>query len=407
MVLTLLVDLDDTLLGNSMETFIPAYLKSLSCHLSDFIPPETMVTNMLDATRTMISNRDLDRTLKDSFDSHFFSAIGIPEENLRVPIKQFYDEVFSDLKKYTVLRPEAHTFIKDAFTQGHQIAIATNPLFPLSAIQQRLDWAGLKRDSSRFILIPSYETFHFAKPDPAYFAEFLIRIGWPNGPILMIGNDPDHDIKGSNLIGIPSYWIRNGMENYPADMPQPDGKGTLVEVLSWINSQDRESLIPDFNTPTAMMAILRGIPAGLSTLFRIILQRTTPDDSKENLMKLCEIAWKYLNVEEELNLPRLKKLVKSEKPTAVSLNSSSNIKNEMVKDQDGLSVFLDFLKKRKISLKILADFNQKDWWTETHQLDPLPTNLYETVSNMVKKDIDLGREVFKLYGSLLPAEQIS
>ena len=197
------------------------------------------------------------------------------------------------------------------------------------------------------------------------------------------------------------------MENYPADMRQPDRKGTLVEVLSWINSQDRESLIPDFNTPTAMMAILRGIPAGLSTLFRIILQRTTPDDSKENLMKLCEIAWKYLNVEEELNLPRLKKLVESKKPTEVSLNSSSKTKNEMVKDQDGLSVFLDFLKKRKISLKILADFNQKDWWTETHQLDPLPTNLYETVSNMVKKDIDLGREVFKLYGSLLPAEQIS
>ena len=76
--------------------------------------------------------------------------------------------------------------------------IATNPLFPRTAIYQRLEWAGLPPDKYPFSLIPSYETFHFAKPNPTYFAEFLTISGWPDGPMIMVGNDLEHDILGSS-----------------------------------------------------------------------------------------------------------------------------------------------------------------------------------------------------------------
>ena len=57
MTLTLLVDLDDTLLGNKMETFLPAYLGTLGSYLKPFVSPEQMVKTMVKATQCMFENR--------------------------------------------------------------------------------------------------------------------------------------------------------------------------------------------------------------------------------------------------------------------------------------------------------------------------------------------------------------
>ena len=54
--LTLLIDLDDTLLVNSMETFIPAYLTALGKQLADHTPPEQMAKTMMIATQRMFAN---------------------------------------------------------------------------------------------------------------------------------------------------------------------------------------------------------------------------------------------------------------------------------------------------------------------------------------------------------------
>ena len=41
--LTLLLDLDDTLLENSMAEFLPAYLREVSTYLADYVDPAIMV----------------------------------------------------------------------------------------------------------------------------------------------------------------------------------------------------------------------------------------------------------------------------------------------------------------------------------------------------------------------------
>ena len=78
-----------------------------------------------------------------------------------------------------------------AFAKGYRVAIATDPLFPRKAVYHRIRSAGLAPE--RFELVSSFETFHFTKSHPAYFAEVLGRLGWPNEPVLMVGNDVEHD----------------------------------------------------------------------------------------------------------------------------------------------------------------------------------------------------------------------
>ena len=87
------------------------------------------------------------------------------------------------------------------------LAIATNPLFPLTAIEQRLDWAGLSPEEYPFSIVPSYENAHFAKPNPAFLAELLARLGWPEGPVVMVGDDPDNDVRCGLELGLARFLV--------------------------------------------------------------------------------------------------------------------------------------------------------------------------------------------------------
>ena len=79
MTLTLLVDLDDTLIGNKMEVFIPAYLGALGAYLAPFVSPDIMVKTMMSATQCMFNNTRPDCTLKAAFDPCFYNPLGLVE----------------------------------------------------------------------------------------------------------------------------------------------------------------------------------------------------------------------------------------------------------------------------------------------------------------------------------------
>jgi FMN phosphatase YigB (HAD superfamily) len=111
--------------------------------------------------------------------------------------------------------------VDTAFEQGWQVVIATNPLFPRRAIEQRLSWAGLPLDRYPFQLIASYESFHFTKPHPAYFAEVLANLGWPTHTVAMVGNSLADDLIPAAELGIQFCLpIHRPTPRYAA-VPQP------------------------------------------------------------------------------------------------------------------------------------------------------------------------------------------
>jgi HAD superfamily hydrolase (TIGR01509 family) len=76
-----------------------------------------------------------------------------------------------------------------------------------------LSWADLSTDKYHYDLIASYETFHFTKPDPAFFAEVMARLGWPDGKAVVIGDDMERDINPAGKLGIPAFC--SGWEEPP------------------------------------------------------------------------------------------------------------------------------------------------------------------------------------------------
>ncbi len=129
------------------------------------------------------------------------------------------------------------------------MAVATNPMFPAHAV--RNGWPGptSRRMSLPFEIVASFETFHFSKPQPAFFAELLARMGWPAGPVALVGDDLERDVAAGRRLGLPVYWIAQADGCWPrmARMDLPPAE--IDRLLPWIDSAPAEALRPDLSQP--------------------------------------------------------------------------------------------------------------------------------------------------------------
>ena len=232
--------------------------------LADKVAPEVMLPALMGGTKAMMANLDPALTLREVFDAHFFPRLNLDRLILQEQIDHFYDEVFPKLGSLTSPIPEAVRLVDWAFAQGHRVVIATNPLFPLKAIQHRLRWAGLPPEKYPFALVTSYETFHFTKETVAYYPEMLAQLGWPDDPAVMVGDDIEREVKPTQAAGLPVFWVRKNGEvsAEPAGVPQ----GTLESFRGWLEQASPQALKVSFESPQALLANLRSTPAALATL---------------------------------------------------------------------------------------------------------------------------------------------
>jgi len=138
----LLLDLDDTLISNSMDTFIPAYFRALEAFVAGVVEPGRFIEELLKATRAMDGNDGSGPSNENVFAAAFYPALGVPREEMEPLLARFYGEAFPRLEPLTGKRPAAPKVVEWAKARGLQVVIATNPLFPRTAIEQRMAWGG-------------------------------------------------------------------------------------------------------------------------------------------------------------------------------------------------------------------------------------------------------------------------
>ena len=279
--LTILCDLDDTLLKNDFNIFLPAYLKAFSKEVT-LLPENVFVPNLLSGTNKMISNQDPTCTLQEIFDRSFFSAIELDKSILEPIIKKFYGEVFQTLQPLTAPYVESKNLIEYALKNHHHTVIATNPLFPFTATAQRLDWARISPHDYPYSLVTTYEIFHFSKPNVSYYAEILGKLGWPESLAVMIGNDLEEDIQPASKLGLPTYWITTSM-NIPNFERHPlSEQGNLEGVIPWLEKLSRQSNSFLSFSLENLPHILRSTPA----VFDSLLKRNHTEQHRSNPIKI-------------------------------------------------------------------------------------------------------------------------
>lgn len=412
---TLLLDLDDTLLGNKLGTFLPAYFKALASHWSRHVEPDRFVSTLITATQRMIQNQRPDRTLKEVFEDSFYPALGLNPEDVQTDFNSFYAEVFPALRTLTKRRERAIDLIEYAFDCGYQVVIATNPLFPRTAILQRLEWAQISAQRYPFELITSYETFHFTKPNPAYYAEILARIGWPAGPVAMIGDDLENDIYPARRLGLAAFWItQNGQSppdgkyeslRSPVGSPvggageacpttnrilsrrfpenrkyEPSGAGGLADVIPWLESGPPDHLKPDYSSTDSIIATLRATPAALNALTADLSAELFTIRPEPGEWCLAEILCHLRDVEAEVNLPRYQKVIRETDPFLPGMVTDPWADERQYICQDGPSALAEFSKARLEALALLEDLEPEDWHRPARHAIFGPTDLKELTS---------------------------
>lgn len=229
MIQALLLDLDDTLLGNHVETFMKGYFSLLSDYARPLFDESTFMPHLIQSTQAMIRDTDPAVTNAENFWRSFEGLTGGRRDELEPFFHRFYETQFEQLRPSTVLRPAARALIQAAFDRDLAVVIATNPLFPRSAIEQRLAWAGIPVGEYDYALVTTYENMHAAKPQSAYYREILAVVGCRPQQALMVGDDWKNDIAPAASIGINTYWIAPD----DAESPQDDvlqGRGSLDEL---------------------------------------------------------------------------------------------------------------------------------------------------------------------------------
>ena len=228
----LLLDLDDTLIDNPMDTFIPAYFRALETFVAGVVEPGRFIEELLKATRAMDGNDGTGLSNEEVFAAAFYPALGVPREEMEPLLARFYGEAFPRLAPLIGRRQAAPMIVEWAKRRDLQVVIATNPLFPRTAIEQRMAWGAVGVDRFDYELVTCYENSHATKSSPAYFREIVDCLGRQPGECLMVGDNWGWDVACAGKAGIPSYWIVADEAQPPEPVVEVVGRGDLDEFLT-------------------------------------------------------------------------------------------------------------------------------------------------------------------------------
>lgn len=380
--LTLLLDLDDTLLNTNLQSFMPAYFQALANELTPQIAPTLMFRALISGMQKMNESDDFSKTLKEVFDTEFYPQLNIERGKLDSAIENFYDNVFPDLQNLTSPKEGAKKFVEWSMAKNYRIAIATDPLLPTKATHHRLRWAGF--DPNQFEIISTYENFHFSKTYPAYYAEVLGKMSWPDSPILMVGNDLDRDVLPAKKLGIKTFLV--DAEPASTSGREADSAGSLSDLILWLESINLTELTPNFKSKDSVVAILSSTPAVLNSMLSNLDSDSWARKSTKDDWNLLELICHLRDTEREIHNMQIKLFNGHEEPFIPRPDTSVWASQRDYLNEDGVKALEEFNAARKETIELLKKISDEAWNRKARHAIFGPTNFLEVVSFMTDHD---------------------
>lgn len=212
----ILFDLDGTLLPMDQDIFTKAYFQELLKKICPFgYEGQKVIDGVWAGTRAMVHNNGVS-TNENLFWETFSSLLGESITALKDEFTHFYTNEFQRVKATTDENPFASEAIHEAHRKANKVVLATNPIFPLCAVESRLGWLGLQ--ASDFDFITTYENSSYCKPNPDYYREILKRYDAKPEDCLMIGNDAEEDGEASAQAGIDAFLVLDNLISKSKDL---------------------------------------------------------------------------------------------------------------------------------------------------------------------------------------------
>lgn len=235
MIKHLLFDLDGTLLPVDVDFFFQDYLSALSPQMAHLISEKSFTNYLMASTMEMTQNNGT-ATNEEVFWRDFTIRTGYTREVLEPIFYHFYEHEFPKLKEAIPPARPVREILETSLKKGFSLIIATNPVFPLSAIIERLAWIDCHH--LPYTLITSVERMHFCKPNPRYYQEILDLLDLNEKECLMIGNDVEEDLIASS-VGIKTCLVTDFLISRGKLEVKPDYRCKIEDlkaVIEGLNS---------------------------------------------------------------------------------------------------------------------------------------------------------------------------
>ena len=207
---TVFFDLDGTLLPLNQDEFVKMYFTHLAAFLAPHgYDPEGFTKALWSGVTAMTKNdgRAINETVFWEDFARFYGEWAQKDMPL---FDTFYRDHFVALKSICSCNPRMREVIDRVKSAGCTVVVATNPVFPATATEQRIRWAGLNPEDFR--LVTTYENSRFSKPNPRYYEDLLTQLGAAPEECLMIGNDTLDDMIAESL-GMKVFLLTDCLVN--------------------------------------------------------------------------------------------------------------------------------------------------------------------------------------------------
>lgn len=228
---TVLFDLDGTLLPMDQEEFTKGYFGLLAGKMAVYgYDAGQLVDAVWKGTAAMVEN-DGTKSNEEAFWKRFSELYGEKALSDKQHFDAFYEEEFKGAKNFCGHNPKAAEAVHKIKAMGLPVVLATNPIFPMTATQTRICWAGLK--PSDFILVTAYENSRYCKPNPAYYEEILEKLNLEPEECLMVGNDVTEDMAAAK-IGMKVFLLTDCLINKEREDINRYPRGSFEQMLDYL-----------------------------------------------------------------------------------------------------------------------------------------------------------------------------
>lgn len=222
-------DLDGTLLPLKMEEFMALYYEAIN--ESGFYKRISAINGQEVFNRAvyaMVIN-DGGATNSDVFYSVIERLSGVSAQELIPHMESFYSNEFKRLRQCTHPDERVPVIVDELKSKGFRLIIATNPLFPRIATDQRIEWAGL--NPGDFEYVSYYDNSSWCKPSLGFYSEILSKLSLKASDCYMIGNDVIEDM-GAVALGFKGFLVTDNVRGDLERAPECE-QGSYSELLDF------------------------------------------------------------------------------------------------------------------------------------------------------------------------------
>lgn len=228
-----LFDLDGTLLPLDQDFFVKTYLTKLCAKMAAHgYDPQILAKNIWNGTYAMIKNDGL-MTNEQRFWNTFAAAYGEDIRKDEPLFDEYYRNEFGSVQAVCGFTEESAKLVHRLQSMGITVILATNPVFPAIATNQRIVWAGLTPED--FALVTTYENSSYCKPNPQYYQAILDQFNLDPADCLMVGNDVSDDMSAAT-IGMKTFLLTNCLINAKSQDTTPYPQGSFAELNAYIDA---------------------------------------------------------------------------------------------------------------------------------------------------------------------------